>query len=113
MSSNLFLAPVITELLADLEAVFSIFGIDFYLVGAVARDINLSANEELTSNRGTKDVDLAVTISNEGQYNKVKAALVETGLFEAHKTEAIKLMYKNALRLICCHLEELNSLIGM
>ena len=95
MSSNLILAPAIAELLADLEAVFSKFGIDFYLVGAVARDINLSANEQLTSNRGTKDVDLAVKISDEGQYNQVKAALVETGIFEAHETEAIKLMYKN------------------
>ena len=97
MSSNLILAPAIAELLTDLEAVFSKFDIDFYLVGAVARDINLSANEELTSTRGTKDVDLAVTISDEGQYNQVKAALVETGLFKAHETEAIKLMYKNSI----------------
>ncbi len=84
-------------MLADLEAVFLRFGIDFYLVGAVARDIHLSAKEQLTSARGTKDVDLAITISDEGQYNQVKAALVETGLFEAHETEAIKLMYKNSI----------------
>jgi len=97
MSNNLILAPAIAEMLTDLEAVFSKFGIDFYLVGAVARDIHLSANEQLTSARGTKDVDLAITISDEGQYNQVKAALVETGQFEAHETEAIKLMYKNSV----------------
>lgn len=97
MSNNIILAPVIAELLIDLEAVFSKFGIDFYLVGAVARDIHLSANEQLTSARSTNDVDLAITISDEGQYKQIKAALVETGLFEAHETEAIKLMYKNSI----------------
>jgi len=51
----IILAPAIAEMLADLDVVFSKFGIDFYLVGAVARDINLSANKELTSTRGTKD----------------------------------------------------------
>jgi predicted nucleotidyltransferase len=81
----------------ELQTIFSKFNIDFYLVGAVARDIHLSANECLTSARGTKDIDLAITISDEGQYNQVKAALVETGLFEAHETEVIKLIYKNSL----------------
>jgi len=97
MSNNLILAPAIAEMLMDLQVVFSKFGIDFYLVGAIARDIHLSANEQLTSARGTKDVDVAITISDEGQYNQVKAALVETGLFEVHKTEAIKLIYKNSV----------------
>ncbi|MGV8878943.1 MAG: nucleotidyl transferase AbiEii/AbiGii toxin family protein [Sphingobacteriaceae bacterium] len=97
MSNNPILAPAVAEMLIDLQVVFSAFDIDFYLVGAVARDIHLSANEQLMATRGTKDVDLAVTISDEGQYNQVKAALVETGLFEAHKTEVIKLMYKNSI----------------
>ena len=97
MSSNIILAPFVSEMLMELQAVFSKFNIDFYLVGAVARDIHLSANEQLSSVRGTKDVDLAVTISDEGQYNRVKAALVETGLFETHPTEAIKLIYKSSI----------------
>ncbi|MET3112687.1 putative nucleotidyltransferase [Pedobacter sp. CG_S7] len=97
MSNNLILAPAIAEMLLDLQVVFSKFDIDFYLVGAIARDIHLSANEQLASARGTKDVDLAITISDEGQYNQVKAALVETGLFDVHETEAIKLMYKNSI----------------
>lgn len=97
MSNNLILAPAIAEMLTDLQVVFSKFDIDFYLVGAIARDIHLSANDQLTSPRGTKDVDLAITISDEGEYNQVKAALVETGLFDAHETEAIKLMYKNSI----------------
>lgn len=97
MSNNPILAPPVAQMLTDLEVVFSKFGIDFYLVGAVARDIHLSTNKQLASARGTKDVDLAIKISDGGQYKQVKAALVETGLFEAHKTEVIKLMYKNSI----------------
>ena len=97
MLNNPVLEPALAEMITDLQMVFSKFGIDFYLVGAVARDIHLSTVKGLTSTRGTKDVDLAITISDAGQYNQVKAALVETGLFEAHQTEAIKLMYKNSI----------------
>lgn len=96
MSNNPILA-LVAEMLRDLQAVFSKFDIDFYLVGAVARDINLSANEGLASARATKDVDLAITINDEGQYKEVKAALVDTGLFEVHETEAIKLIYKKSV----------------
>lgn len=97
MSNNIILAPIVSEMLMELQTVFSKFDIDFYLVGAVARDIHLSANEQLKSARGTKDIDLAITISDGGQYNQVKAALVDTGLFEAQETEAIKLIYKNSV----------------
>jgi len=97
MLNNLILAPVVSEMLTELQTVFSKFDIDFYLVGAVARDIHLSANEQLSSARATKDVDLAVTINDEGQYNQVKAALNSTNLFEAHESEPIKLIYKESL----------------
>ncbi|RZJ65042.1 MAG: hypothetical protein EOO45_17165 [Flavobacterium sp.] len=61
MLNRYILEPVISEMLAVLQEVFSKFEIDFYLVGAVARDINLSVNQELASTRMTKDVDLAIT----------------------------------------------------
>lgn len=97
MSNKIVLVPIVAEMLAELQIVFSKFEIDFYLVGAVARDIHLSANEQLSSVRATKDIDLAVTINDEGQYNQVKAALISTDLFEAHESEAIKLIYKKSV----------------
>ena len=97
MSNKPIIAPAVAEMLTDLQVVFLKFDIDFYLVGAIARDIHLSTNEELSSARATKDVDLAITINDEGQYNEVKAALVDTDLFEAHETETIKLIYKKSI----------------
>lgn len=67
MSNNPILAPAIAAMLTDLAVMFSKFDIDFYLVGAVARDIHLSAKYQWSSPRSTKDVDLAITISDELQ----------------------------------------------
>lgn len=97
MSSNPILTPLISEMLSEVTTVCSKFGIDFYLVGAIARDIQLSSNEDLLSTRRTKDVDLAITISDQGQYNEVKTSLIATGVFEGHKSEAIKLIYKKGI----------------
>jgi predicted nucleotidyltransferase len=87
------------EALAALQPVFEQFNIDFYLVGAVARDIHLSANPALAPKRRTKDVDIAVMVADEGQFYAIKEALLQTGVFTALETEAIKLFYKQAIEI--------------
>jgi predicted nucleotidyltransferase len=92
------MSPFITEqvaaMLKAIEPVLQQFDIDFYVVGAIARDIQLG---EFAHARKTNDVDLAIRVGDEKQFNALKAALVETGDFTAHKTEAIKLFYKKAI----------------
>jgi predicted nucleotidyltransferase len=95
--TNLLLHPSIIEMLKDMQGIFAGFGIDYYLVGAVARDIQLSADAGAEAVRKTNDVDLAITINDEGQYNELKKALIATGHFTAHPTEAIKLFYKGGI----------------
>lgn len=58
-----------------LETVFQQYGVDFYLIGALAKDVWLS--QESIPARATKDVDLAVFVDNAADYEKVKSALVE------------------------------------
>jgi predicted nucleotidyltransferase len=84
-------------MLKDLENVFKTFGIDYYVVGAVARDIHLSADLDAAATRKTNDVDLAILINDEGHFNQLKAALIATGNFTPHATETIKLFYHNAI----------------
>lgn len=86
-------------MLKEMEALFSAFEIDFYLVGALARDIQLSSNPALASIRKTEDVDLAIMIANEKQFYKLKSALIATGNFKAHDRETIKLFYKEAIEI--------------
>lgn len=81
-------------MLKALETVFRDFNVDFFLVGAVARDIRLSAGEGFTARRKTNDVDIAVLLDNEEQFYAIKDALVTTGEFEESEYKPIKLLYK-------------------
>jgi len=84
-------------MLKDMSGIFTEFGIDYYIVGAVARDIHLSADAESDAIRKTNDVDLAIMINDEGQYNELKTALIATGHFTSHPTETIKLFYQGGI----------------
>lgn len=91
------LHPSIAEMLKAMETVLHGFDVDFFLVGAVARDIRLSAGAEFTARRKTNDVDIAVLLDNEEQFYAIKEALVATGDFEESTIKAIKLIYKGAM----------------
>lgn len=99
MSDNneIKLEPIIISMLTEMQAVFSKFGIDYFLVGAFARDIHFSSQQESLNFRRTNDVDLAVCINHEDRYNEVIDALVSTGLFIRDEKEIIKLYYKEAV----------------
>jgi predicted nucleotidyltransferase len=58
MTSNIML-PAVLELLAAAEKIFKQFGVEFYLVGALARDIHLAANPAFMPQRKIKDIDIA------------------------------------------------------
>jgi predicted nucleotidyltransferase len=77
--------------------VLSQLEIDFFLVGALARDIRLSVDPAFASKRVTKDVDIAILLASEEQFYQVKDALLATGDFTAHERETIKLFYKQAV----------------
>lgn len=69
------------------------------MVGAVARDIGLSANPKFAPKRATNDVDIAILLTTEQQFYEVKRALLETGIFTEHETESIKLFFKDSVEL--------------
>lgn len=98
MTINIISEPVL-QMLAAFERVLKKLNIDFYLVGALARDIGLSVNPRLASKRKTNDVDIAIFVASEQQFCQVKQALIATGEFAAHETESIKLFYMGAIEL--------------
>lgn len=87
------------EMLASLEIILKQLDIDYYLVGALARDIGLSDDPKFVSKRKTNDVDIAILLANEEQFYNVKRKLLESGDFTAHETETIKLFYKHGIEL--------------
>ena len=80
-----------------MEAILSEFDVDFYVVGAVARDYHLSAKEGTAALRKTNDVDLAIMLNDASQFNQIKDKLIASGNFTADDSEHIKLYYKKGL----------------
>jgi predicted nucleotidyltransferase len=84
-------------MLSEMQTVFIRFEIDYFLVGAFARDMHFSNRLENLNFRRTNDIDLAVCINHEDRYNEVIDALIETGLFVRDEKEIIKLYYKGSI----------------
>ncbi len=87
--------PEITEMLSALERAFEKFGIDFYLVGAVARDVWMSGINKIAPRRTTGDIDFAVLINDEGTYEALKEYLIKTEGFHPTKENAFVLIWKD------------------
>ena len=92
--NEIILDPNILTLLTEMEAVFNKFGIDYYVAGAFARDIQFQTKQPDSNFRKTNDVDLAVCINHEDHYNDVMDALVATNSFVRDEKEIIKLHYR-------------------
>ena len=93
------LHPSVAGMLKAMENVFREFGLDYFLVGALARDIRLSSHKDFTARRKTKDVDIAVMLDDEEQFYAIKEALVATGRFEESSNKPIKLIYNGGIEI--------------
>lgn len=69
-------------------------GLDFFLVGAVARDLWLDAALGSAPRRRTTDVDLAVLIAHEAEYDQLRAWLVAHEQFNAPASSAFCLIHE-------------------
>ena len=86
-------------MLKIMENIFREFEVDFFLVGALARDIRLSAHESFAAKRRTNDVDIAILLDAEQKFYAIKEALLNTGHFKESSYKAIKLIYKDSIEL--------------
>ena len=82
--------------MAALQRGFAHFGIDFYIVGAVARDIWLTQIYDEPDRRTTKDLDLAIFIHDTAEYEALQAWLVEQEGFVLAQSSAFCLLYPSA-----------------
>lgn len=67
-----------------MEETFRKLSIDFYLIGAIARDIWYAKGNAVST--GTRDVDFAIFISNQNDYETLKNYLVKEKNFVESKT---------------------------
>ena len=89
------LNPNIADMLDALSNAFDFFGIDYYLVGAVARDVWMMGIHNKTPRKTTGDIDFAILINDKGVYEKLRQYLIETTDFVASHENAFVLIWKN------------------
>lgn len=83
------------EVFAVLEKHFTELGIDFYLLGAVARDIWMTGVYGNTLGRITRDIDWAVMIPTEEVYTMLKKTLLDSGSFTPSRENHYVIIYKD------------------
>jgi predicted nucleotidyltransferase len=81
------------QVMAALQRGFDQFGIDFYIIGAVARDIWMTQIYSEPDQRMTKDLDLAVFITDTAAYEVLQTWLVEQEGFVETKSSSFCLIY--------------------
>ncbi|PAU93702.1 hypothetical protein CK503_11160 [Aliifodinibius salipaludis] len=78
------------DVIQILETVFQKFDVDFYVIGALAKDMWLS--KEKVQTRATRDVDLAIFISESRDYEEIKSTLIKEHDFKEVSTNAFALL---------------------
>ena len=73
------------DLLKNLSSFFGSINVDFYVIGATARDIILSNLHDLVPERKTDDLDIAIAISDWNQFRSIEENLPKIEGFEKSK----------------------------
>ena len=88
----------ISEMLHALERGFEKFGIDYYLVGAVARDAWLTGVHGIEPRTMTRDIDFGILMDDKATYDALKRYLIGHEGFTPHSGNAFVLMYNDRMQ---------------
>lgn len=94
ISSNKLNNPLLKELLAVLTAFFSSIKSEYYVIGATARDIVLTAIHEQDAKRSTADLDIAIAIPNWEDFEFIEKGLYQIEGFEKSTSQRQRFIYK-------------------
>lgn len=72
---------------------------DFFLIGAVARDLWMNAINGIPPNRITRDIDFAVLVKDNGTYESLKQFLIKNEGFQPVKNNAFVLLWKGLIQI--------------
>lgn len=86
--------PLLKDLLKELSGFFGGINVDFYVIGATARDIILSNLHNLVPERKTDDLDIAIAISDWSQFQSIEENLPKIEGFAKSKEQKQRFIYK-------------------
>ncbi len=97
ISSDKFHHPLLKSLLGLLSEFFQNDVLDFYVVGATARDIIMALHGE-KSGRATLDLDIAIALSTWNRFDKVETKLLLHQDIQKDRTQIQRFLYKEILK---------------
>lgn len=83
----------LAQVVRALQAVAGPLGIEFFLIGAAARDLMTTYAHNLAVARGTEDVDFAAMVPDWRVYEALRSGLIAAGAFSGRKGEAAHRMH--------------------
>ena len=86
--------PLLIDILRRIEVVAREQGIDYFVGGALARDLILLHVFGKDTGRATRDVDLGICIYDWGKLDSLKASLIQGGNFTEQPKFAHRLIYR-------------------
>lgn len=86
--------PLLKDLLKELSGFFCGINVDFYVIGATARDIILSNLHDLIPERKTDDLDIAIAITDWSQFQSIEENLPKVKGFAKSKDQKQRFIYK-------------------
>lgn len=90
------LNPVIHAVLRSLQDVAQAIDLEYFVIGATARDLLMAHVFGIDVTRATRDVDFAVAVEDWSQFALIKRAFVDSGNFEATADQAHRLYYRRS-----------------
>jgi predicted nucleotidyltransferase len=87
------LDPLLLDILRRIDVATRALGIDYFIVGALARDLILLHVYGKDTGRATRDVDIGIAINDWQKLAQLRANLVESGHFVAQAKVAHRLYY--------------------
>lgn len=82
----------ILKILEALERGFQKFDIDYYLIGAVAREVWMRGLKDITPRRATSDIDFGVLLKDSDHFDELKNYFIQTEGFSSYRENAFVLI---------------------
>jgi len=98
ISSSKFTHPLLKPILLELTDYFKDSEITFFVIGATARDIIMEIHNE-KSGRLTHDLDIAITVNDWNQYQKIEEGIIKLDNFSKDSDQKQRFIYLEEFQL--------------